>query len=148
MRVSHGCVRLYPENIELLYEVVEIGERVQIINEPYLLGRRDGELYFESHQPLEDDSISPEDRLSILFEASLAGDLGEREKDHVRSLASIASGLPSRVAAFDSAEILARARPVHNIVEQDPEAPTLSEVREMIDEAVRGAESEGEGETL
>ena len=26
MRVSHGCVRLYPENIELLYELVDIGE--------------------------------------------------------------------------------------------------------------------------
>jgi L,D-transpeptidase ErfK/SrfK len=148
MRVSHGCVRLYPENIELLYELVEIGEPVLIINEPYLLGRRDGELYFEPHQPLEDDSISPDDRLSMLFEAPLAGSLGERERNHVRSLASVASGLPSRVTAFDSDEILARARPVHNIVAEDPDAPTLSEVREMIDEAVREAGAEAEGETL
>ncbi|HSG59129.1 MAG TPA: L,D-transpeptidase family protein [Woeseiaceae bacterium] len=148
MRVSHGCVRLYPENIELLYELVEIGEPVLIINEPYLLGRRDGDLYFEPHQPLEDDSISPEDRLSMLFDAPLAGSLGERERNHVRSLASIANGLPLRVAAFDSDEILSRAQPVHNIVEEDPDAPTLSEVREMIDEAVREAESEAGAETL
>ncbi len=26
MRVSHGCVRLYPENIEYLYEIVDVGE--------------------------------------------------------------------------------------------------------------------------
>jgi L,D-transpeptidase ErfK/SrfK len=148
MRVSHGCVRLYPENIELLYELVEIGEPVLIINEPYLLGRRDGDLYFEPHQPLEEDSISPEDRLSMLFDAPLAGSLGERERNHVRSLASIANGLPLRVAAFDSDEILSRAQPVHNIVEEDPDAPTLSEVREMIDEAVREAESEAGAETL
>jgi len=68
MRVSHGCVRLYPENIESLYEMVEVGEPVMIIDEPYLAGYRDGELYFESHSPLEDDQITPEERLQKLFE--------------------------------------------------------------------------------
>jgi hypothetical protein len=37
----------------------------------------------------------------------------------------------------DNGEVLARARLVRNTVELDPDAPTLSEVREMIDEAVR-----------
>ena len=32
MRVSHGCVRLYPENIETLYELVAVGEPVTIID--------------------------------------------------------------------------------------------------------------------
>jgi L,D-transpeptidase ErfK/SrfK len=32
MRVSHGCIRLYPENIEHLFDLVEIGESVTIIN--------------------------------------------------------------------------------------------------------------------
>ena len=40
MRVSHGCVRLYPENIEALYELVDVGEPVVIVNEPYLFGSR------------------------------------------------------------------------------------------------------------
>jgi L,D-transpeptidase ErfK/SrfK len=148
MRVSHGCVRLYPENIELLYELVEIGEQVLIVNEPYLLGRRDGEVYFESHNPLEDDVIGPQDRLSMLLDSPVAAPLTEREKDHMRTLASIASGLPVRVSAFDSAEVFARAKPVHNVVAEDPDAPTLSEVREMIDEAVREAQAEDETETL
>jgi L,D-transpeptidase ErfK/SrfK len=29
MRVSHGCVRLYPENIEILYTLVDVGENVR-----------------------------------------------------------------------------------------------------------------------
>jgi L,D-transpeptidase ErfK/SrfK len=148
MRVSHGCVRLYPENIELLYELVEIGEQVLIVNEPYLLGSRDGQVFFESHQPLEDDEIGPQDRLSMLLGSPVAASLTEREKDHVRTLASIASGLPLRVSAFDSAEVFARARPVYNVVAEDPDAPTLSEVREMIDEAAREAQAEGQTETL
>jgi L,D-transpeptidase ErfK/SrfK len=148
MRVSHGCVRLYPENIELLYELVEVGEPVALVNQPYLLGERGGELYFESHQPLEDDSITPADRIAQLLDVPLAAALTEREKDHVRTLASIASGLPSRVSAADSDEVFARVRPVQNIVEQDPAAPTLSEVREMIDEAVREAQAETASENL
>ena len=37
-----------------------------------------------------------------------------------------------------------RARLVRNIVETDPDAPTLAEVRELIDEANREAELEAE----
>ena len=62
MRVSHGCVRLYPENIEFLYALVDVGETVTIINDPYQMGRRDGVLYFEAHPPLEDDTVPAEAR--------------------------------------------------------------------------------------
>ena len=51
MRVSHGCVRLYPENIEYLYDLVSIGEPVRIINEPFLIGDLNGEILFEAHAP-------------------------------------------------------------------------------------------------
>ncbi|MDJ0700203.1 MAG: L,D-transpeptidase family protein [Woeseiaceae bacterium] len=143
MRVSHGCVRLYPENIEVLYELVAIGEVVQIINEPYLLGRRDDHLFFEAHEPLEDDTVPVEERFDTLF-ASSGNELSRHQKQHVRAVASVASGIPVIVDRFDADEVLARARVVRNTVEVDPDNPTLIEVREMIDEAVR----EGREETL
>ncbi len=149
MRVSHGCVRLYPENIELLYELVAIGEVVTIINEPYQLGRLDGELYFEAHMPLEDDADSPEERLETLLDGQLdmAGyALNEHLRDHIRSLAAEPRGLPVRVAMYDIEEVMARVRVVENTVEMDPDAPTLSEVREMMEEA--DAEAEAELESL
>ncbi len=142
MRVSHGCVRLYPENIEVLYDLVAMGEVVMIINEPYLLGRRDNELFFEAHQPLEDDTVSVEERFETLFAS--AGELNRHQQQHVRAMASLGSGIPVIVDRFDADEVLARARVVRNTVEIDPDNPTLGEVREMIDEAVR----EGRGETL
>ena len=143
MRVSHGCIRLYPENIEFLYELVEIGEPVRIINEPYLLGQRDGEWYFESHTPLDDDLIEPGERLDTLLRA--AGEsISTEQQEHARAIASAADGVPVRIAAFDSSEVLARARLVHNTIEQDPDAPTLEEVREMIDAAVAEARLEAE----
>ncbi len=143
MRVSHGCVRLYPENIELLYELVEIGEPVRILTEPYLLGRLDGEIYFEGHPPLEDDAEDPADRLEALLadESGQAGRLSPAERDQARTIASIADGVPARVAVRDSAEVFARARLVRNTVELDPDAPSLNEVRELMDELMREAEA-------
>lgn len=49
---SHGCVRMYPENIEELYPLVPVGTKIHIIDEPVKLGWFNGELYMEVHQPL------------------------------------------------------------------------------------------------
>lgn len=144
MRVSHGCVRLYPENIEFLYELVEIGETVRIINEPFLLGDLQGEAYFEGHQPLEDDAVTADERLVTVFERYdelFETGLSDDDRDRMRALAAAASGIPARVSRHNDDEVFARARLVRNTVEIDPDAPTLSEVREMIDEAVREAEA-------
>lgn len=55
MRVTHGCVRLYPEDIAQLFERVAIGTNVHFVNQPYKAGWRDGVLYIESHPPLEEE---------------------------------------------------------------------------------------------
>ena len=52
MRVSHGCIRLYPEDIAALFDRVKVGTAVNIINEPYKIGEADGVLYLEAHPPL------------------------------------------------------------------------------------------------
>lgn len=53
MRVSHGCIRLYPEDIYELFNSVKIGTEVNIVNMPYKLGEKDRVLYLEIHPPLE-----------------------------------------------------------------------------------------------
>ena len=137
MRVSHGCMRLYPENIEVLYSLVDVGEVVTIINEPYQFGQRDGLLYFEAHAPLEDDVVPADERLTQLtdMQVDAAGQpLNEHLRNHVGDLTVEPNGVPVAVVAYDSSEFMARARVVHNIVQDDPNAPTLSEVREMMEE--------------
>lgn len=137
MRVSHGCVRLYPENIEFLYTLVDVGESVAIINEPYQVGRRGDVMYFEAHAPLEDDTISAEVRLQTVLreQVDAAGrELNDHLRSHVQSIAAEATGVPVSIVMYDTSEFLARARVVHNTVEMDPDAPTLLEVREIIDE--------------
>ncbi len=144
MRVSHGCVRLYPENIELLYSLVEIGEPVSIVNEPYLLGRLNGELYLEGHSPLEDDTITPEERLQTILDKARnsSGAFNEQsELGYAKAVAGDVSGVPVRVLLGDADEVYGRARVVRNTVELDPNAPTLAEIREILDSPLEPEES-------
>ena len=53
MRVTHGCIRMFPEHIERLFPEVPVNTAVQIINQPYKLGWSGDDLYLEVHPPLE-----------------------------------------------------------------------------------------------
>jgi L,D-transpeptidase ErfK/SrfK len=53
MQVTHGCMRLYPEDIEALFKRVAVDTPVRIVNQPQKVGWQDGQLYVEVHPPLE-----------------------------------------------------------------------------------------------
>lgn len=53
MQVSHGCIQLYPEDIETLFPKVVVGTPVRIVHQPYLATWFDNRLYVEAHPPLE-----------------------------------------------------------------------------------------------
>ena len=55
MRVTHGCVRMFPEDIEFLYPKVNVNTPVQIVNQPFKMGWLGDELYLEVHEPLAED---------------------------------------------------------------------------------------------
>lgn len=55
LRISHGCIRLYPEDIARLFSRVGEGTPVTIVDQPYLLGWRGKELLLEIHRPLSQD---------------------------------------------------------------------------------------------
>ncbi|HXH04601.1 MAG TPA: L,D-transpeptidase family protein [Candidatus Competibacteraceae bacterium] len=55
MRVTHGCVRLYPEDIESLFRSVPVGTPVYLVNQPVKVGWNGYSLEMEVHQPLEED---------------------------------------------------------------------------------------------
>ncbi len=54
MRVSHGCFRMLNPNVLELADMVPVGTKVRIINEPYKLGWEGDTLYLEAHTPLDD----------------------------------------------------------------------------------------------
>jgi L,D-transpeptidase ErfK/SrfK len=55
MRASAGCVRLYPEDIALIFEAVPDGTKVTVVNQPVLLGWHGDRLLVQTYEPLVDD---------------------------------------------------------------------------------------------
>lgn len=49
MRVSHGCIRLFPEDIEHLFGIVVLDTPVEILYQPNKAGLLDNHLYLEAH---------------------------------------------------------------------------------------------------
>lgn len=46
-RVSHGCIRMYPEDVSALYPVVPVGTKVHVIYEPIKVGWWDGKCWIQ-----------------------------------------------------------------------------------------------------
>ncbi len=52
MQVSHGCVRLYPEDIERLFPMVPLHAAGQFVYQPVKIGARDGRIFVEVHKDI------------------------------------------------------------------------------------------------
>ncbi len=61
MRVSHGCIRMYPEDIEQLFQEIAIGTPVRIVNQPLKVGWFKDSLYIEVHPALAETEAEDED---------------------------------------------------------------------------------------
>lgn len=55
MRVTHGCLRLYPEDIAALFGQVAPGVKVNFVSQPYKIGQAFGVTYLEVHHPLKEE---------------------------------------------------------------------------------------------
>jgi L,D-transpeptidase ErfK/SrfK len=53
MQITHGCVRMYPEDIEQLYNLVPVGTPVRIVQQQIKAGWLDNRLFIEVHPDLE-----------------------------------------------------------------------------------------------
>ena len=64
MQITHGCVRMYPEDIEALYKSVPIGTPVYIVKQPIKVGWLNNMLYVEAHPDLEGEEKTADQRYS------------------------------------------------------------------------------------
>ena len=100
MRVTHGCIRLYPEDIERLFNEVPVGTPVRIVNQPYKAGWLRGVLYFEANPPLEED-MAQDNNLTpavwTVFEATRAR-YARVVWDRVTQHATEARGMPLAIS--------------------------------------------------
>jgi L,D-transpeptidase ErfK/SrfK len=131
LRSSHGCIRLYPEDIEQFFNVVPLGTEVRVVNQPFVFGWRDGQLYMQPFGVLEDDSRDWQKAQKKLLTRSLAARLQQQVQSHheqvdwnlVSSLARAPRGVPVPITTegADTEQILAAAPRVRNVL---PEGST------------------------
>ncbi|WP_020562487.1 L,D-transpeptidase family protein [Methylosarcina fibrata] len=65
MQITHGCVRMYPQDIEALYNSVPLGTPVYIVKQPIKVGWLDNTLYIEAHPDLEGEEMGQEQRYAV-----------------------------------------------------------------------------------
>ena len=95
MRVSQGCIRLYPESISNLIGRVPVGTEVRIVDQPARLGWRSGRLYLE----VDPAGDAPSDRHPDAVWASI-----EQRLEAARTGAGARIDRPAATAAFERAD--------------------------------------------
>jgi L,D-transpeptidase ErfK/SrfK len=96
MDVTHGCIRMFPEDIEEFFKLVPVNTPVRIVHQPYKMGWKDGTLFMEAHAPLEGDD---DPQLHSLTEITrvLVGATKDRPANIDWSLAEAAMTKPNGV---------------------------------------------------
>ncbi len=90
-KASHGCLRLYPEDIPLLFEKVPVGTRVTFVREPGKVGVRAGRVFVEVHDD-EDAKVDPlAEAKKILAKRKLSGQV---DPDRLATAAKERRGYP------------------------------------------------------
>lgn len=79
LRASNGCIRLYPENMKVLFGTAANKTSVHIVNQPYLVGWHGGEAYLEAHAPYQESNLEQLGR-------NLTAKLKAIEKKHGRKV--------------------------------------------------------------
>jgi L,D-transpeptidase ErfK/SrfK len=114
MRVTHGCVRMFPEDIDFLFGHIDVSTKVRIVNEPVKIGWYGDALVMEVHpvlkveallaesdvQPVDDSDIVARDPLTIVTEQfiTVTGErAGELDWYLVEEILGRSDGIPVAV---------------------------------------------------
>src|SRR5204862_538919 len=100
MAVTHGCIRMYPEDVAAVFALVPVGTPVRLINEPVKVAWVDGQLLLEAHPPVDEEgqSIEPDVQLlSQMLDQALGSNTAAINWDLARATLVAASGMPTLV---------------------------------------------------
>jgi L,D-transpeptidase ErfK/SrfK len=124
LRSSHGCMRLYPEDIEKLFYMAPDGLPVRVVNQPFVFGFHDKQLYLQAYTVLEDDARDWNRAQRKLLSRSLAAHIQKLLKDSgsqidwesVTAITHVPRGIPVPVTGPGSSvdAVLAAAPTVEN----------------------------------
>jgi L,D-transpeptidase ErfK/SrfK len=100
LAVTHGCIRMYPDDVASLFPLIAVGTPVRLINEPVKVAWVDGELLLEAHPPVdaEGQSFEPDiDQFSQLLRAEVGDSTVAIHWDYAREVLQKADGVIATV---------------------------------------------------
>ncbi|MBF0373013.1 MAG: L,D-transpeptidase family protein [Alphaproteobacteria bacterium] len=116
-RTSHGCIRMYPEDVARLHAEVPVGTRVTVVDQPIKLGWLKGELYLEAHPTKHQaDEIEETGRMTPL-----------RAQGVVRLVADALNGRPTAIDWDLVAQALDERTGLPVRITLDPTPPPIEE---------------------
>ena len=150
LRSSHGCIRLYPEDIEKIFGMVTPGTPVRVVNQPFVFGWHQDQLYLQAFDVLEDDKRDWEKSQPKLLSKALTKRIQEQLKargesvdwERVAALTHDPRGLALSVSAADQTvdTVIAGAPRVENRIPDggnwdgadDPALQARQDTEEMV----------------
>jgi L,D-transpeptidase ErfK/SrfK len=100
LAVTHGCIRMYPDDVAALFPLIPVGTPVRLINEPVKVAWIDGELLLEAHPPVDaqGQSFEPEiEQFSDLLRAKVGDTTVAIHWDYAREVLQKANGVIATV---------------------------------------------------
>ncbi|MDD3650953.1 L,D-transpeptidase family protein [Immundisolibacter sp.] len=115
MRVTHGCLRLYPEDIATLFNQVTPGVKVNFVSQPYKIGQAFGVTYLEVHPPLKEEKGRREGALGEIARLLASRGVATADVDWVAVRRELAkpTGIPVPITQPDDSPQLDAYRKPH-----------------------------------
>ncbi len=111
--ITHGCIRMYPDDVAALYPLVPVGTPVRLINDPVKVAWVDGELLLEAHPPVDAQGQSFEpniDQFAEMLRTAVGDSTVAINWDYAREVLQKANGVIATVAlAADNPDLPARS---------------------------------------
>jgi L,D-transpeptidase ErfK/SrfK len=100
LAVTHGCIRMYPNDVAALFPMIPVGTAVRLVNEPVKVAWVDGELLLEAHPPVdaEGQSFEPDvDQFAELLRTAVGDSTVAIHWDYAREVLQKADGVLATV---------------------------------------------------
>ena len=102
MAITHGCVRMYPEDVAALFPLIPVGTKVWLVNDPVKVAFSDGELFMEVHPQVDDEgqntATDPDlELLSSNLDEALGATTAAIHWDFAKQALEAANGIPTVV---------------------------------------------------
>jgi L,D-transpeptidase ErfK/SrfK len=130
IRASHGCIRMYPEDIAALYHDIPVGTKVTVVNQPMLYGRRGEQVYLQSF-PVFEDYPKPKQAVS-------AGNLRTKKGGAEKSKrVAAAKGATGKAASAPAAAPKAAGVSPKSAAQKAEESEAIHENAELVTELAK-----------